>query len=137
MTDFLFPDRFNDNLAEEGVKFEVIDENDNVWGVFKCRLIDRTLPRWRTTMERIQRRYKNDHKTKLVDIRGELFVELSLVDWDMKDAKGKAIPYDKATAIKYFNDPRAKFALEYLFAMAEDVRNFQPDEQEGELPEGN
>lgn len=136
MTEFFFPDRFDNTLADDGVKFEVIDENDHVWGVFKCRLIDRTLPRWRTTLERVQRRYKNDNKTKLVDIRGELFVELSLVDWDMKDAKGKSIPFDKAVAVRYFKNDKAKFALEYLFAMAEDVRNYQPEEQD-ELPEGN
>lgn len=118
MTDeFYFPERFDSTLADDGVKFEVIDENDHVWGVFKCRLIDRTLPRWRTTMERIQRRYKNDNKTKLIDIRGELFVELALVDWEeVKDGKGKAIPFDKATAIRYFMNPRARFALDELFA---------------------
>ena len=129
MTDFHFPKRFDDTLAKDGVWFEVVDENDNEWGSFLCSSVDRTLPRYKIALEALQRKYKGRKKPG-EDFSAELFVQLSLNDWKLKDAKGKSIPYTREDAIKYFSQPEAAFVLNYLSALVEDVKNFQSEEQE-------
>lgn len=144
MTAFHFPTRYDETQADEGVWTSVVDEMDNVWGRFKLCLFDETTPRHRVTLERLQRKYpaKKGQPNAALKAKSqdewavELFVEMSVVDWEMKDAKGKAIPYTPEAAIAYLSDPRALFVLKEIGAFARDVRNFQPEEQE-ELPEGN
>lgn len=135
--EFEYPARYDEAIADDGVWTTVIDENDAVWGRFKLALFDITTQRYKTTLTRLQRKYRNrkgepaskDHMTV------EIFVEMSLVDWEVT-IKGKAVPFSKEAAIAYLNDDRALFALKALSEFANDVRNFQPEGQD-ELPEGN
>lgn len=144
MSDFFFPTRYDATQADEGVWTAVIDEMDNLWGRFKLCLFDETTPRHRVTLERLQRKYpvkkgqpNAELKAKKMDDWAiELFVEMSVVDWEVNDGKGKPIPFSAEAAIRYLSDPRALFVVRELGTFARDVRNFQPDEQE-ELPEGN
>lgn len=129
MTDFVFPTRFDTAIADEGIWFEVVDELDNEWGSFKCVLLDRGIPRYQHAVERLRRKHNGKRKVS-EDFKAELFVELALVDWKLKNAAGKDIPFTKESALSYFSNPRATFALDYLSALVEDVRNFQADEEE-------
>lgn len=144
MTTFHFPARYDDTLADEGVWTSVIDEVGNDYGRFKLSLFDELTPRYRSTLERLQRKYppKNGKPNATYMAMTEdqklilTFVELAMSDWEIKDEKGKAIPFSKEAAKEYFADPRALFVLRELSSFARDVRNFQPEEQ-AELPEGN
>lgn len=145
MSNFYFPKRFDSTQADEGVWTSVIDEMDNLWLRAKLCLFDENTQRYRITMERLQRKYPRGRNgqpnAKLKEMSAdalaiELFVEMSFVDWELKDAKGKLIPFSKEAAVEYLSQPEALFALSALGAFARDVRNFQPEEQE-ELPEGN
>lgn len=144
MTTFHFPARYDETQADEGVWRTVLDEVGNDYGRFKLCLFDELTPRYRTTLERLMRKYptKNGkanaaYAAKTDDQKNvEVFVELALADWEIKDAKGKLIPFSKETATEYFNDPRALYVLRELAEFARDVRNFQPEEQ-ADLPEGN
>ncbi|MDD1452639.1 hypothetical protein NHF48_019680 [Sphingomonas sp. H160509] len=144
MTAFHFPARYDEAQADEGVWTSVIDEVGNHYGRFKLCLFDELTPRYRVTLERLQRKYpaKNGRTNEAYAAKSddeknvEVFVELSLVDWEIKDEKGKAIPFAKDTAIAYLSDVRALYVLRELAAFARDVRNFQPEEQT-DLPEGN
>lgn len=136
--DFVFPSRFDEAQANDGRWFAVVDENDVQWGRFKCTLIDSTVPRYKIALERLQRKYggKSAKAKPGDDFTAELFIEMSLVDWDMKNSKGDVIPFSRQAAMAYFTNPRGAYALKQLLVDAENVANFQPEEQE-ELPEGN
>lgn len=154
MTTFKLPKaRFDRKLANDGREFYIEDENGTYYGTFKCALVDQTLPRYRTALERLQRKYQpNGPKGKRAEvdetIAAELFVELALLDWDgIFDAEDKPVPFTKANAIAYFTtceldeETGEKFyplawLLGRLSRESEDVRNFQPAEQT-EAPEKN
>jgi len=143
MSEFNFPTRYDEAAADEGVWTSVIDEMDNLWGRFKLCLFDETTQRYRLTMERLMRKYRNAAKSnpgskeKTNEERAvEVFVELALVDWEITNKAGKAIPFSKEAAVRYLMAPQALYVQNAIVAFARDVRNFQPEEQT-ELPEGN
>lgn len=140
MTDFFFPERFDVSLAEEGEWFEVVDENENVWGEFKCLLVDQTLPHYKVAIERLNRKYNTGSSKRKKkpgdDFAAELLVTMSLRDWKLNDAKGKPITYTPELAMKYFTNPKGAFVLTYLSERISDVRHFQTDEQ-NEAGEGD
>lgn len=144
MTEFHFPARYDETKADEGVWHVVLDELNQSHGRYKLCLFDELTQRYRVTLERLQRKYpaKNGRPNEAFAAMTEdqknieIFVELALVDWDIKDAKGKAIAFSKEAAIKALSAPSALYVLREIAAYARDVRNFQPEEQT-DLPEGN
>lgn len=122
--DFDIPTRFDTKVADEGVWFRVRDENGAEYGEFLCALIDKHNPRTTKIYERFNVRYK-----KLKDTPGyekklgaDVFIELSLIDWKLKNKKGVNIPYSRDAAMAYLL--AAPFVLEALGAFAGDVTNY-------------
>jgi hypothetical protein len=145
MSKFKFVKRFDSGKAEDGVWFRVEDEMENSHGRFLCPLFDPTTQRYRVTLERLQREYpksKNGQPHPTIKAMGDdavqkmIFVEMSLIDWEVEGADGKLIPFTKQDALEYFSEPESQYVYEYLRMNASDVRNYQPEEQK-ELPEGN
>lgn len=125
-TKWNFPKRFDNDIAEDGIWFEVVDENGNEWGAFKCQLIDKTTQRWKNAVARVVRERQRGN-SKVEHTNADLFVEMSLLDWRLKDGNGKAVAFSKDEAKDYFRQPEAEFVLEQLNARASDVTNYQPE----------
>jgi hypothetical protein len=138
---FDFPKLYDETLADDGEWFKVIDENDKLWGDFKCRLIDPTVPHYKIALERLQRKFRKNNPSKVTKkleedaIYIELFLELSLVTWrDVPGKGGKPVPFSRENAEKMFASRYGPFIFRGLQSKVEDRANFQSD-QESELDE--
>jgi hypothetical protein len=145
MTDFNFPDEFDARYtdASEGVWFNAKDRAGNHLGKFLCALIHDESPKVQTYRARQTRARKDDSELteeEQIDISRRMFIECSLLDWELKNAKGDPIPFDKKSAHEYFQtkdskgNARGARVMIDLFNRALNVLNYQPDP---ELPEGN
>lgn len=161
MSKFKLPKpRYDRSLANAGREIYITDENETYWGTFTVGLIDSSLPRYRLAVEKLTRKYQPNKgpKGKRVDIdetiAAELFVELALIDWkDVGDWRpnskdGATMPFTKENAVEFFTlheiDEETgdkiyltAWLLGRLSREAEDISNFQPEEQEGVDTEGN
>lgn len=128
MSKFAIPQRFENTLADDGQWFEVVDENENVWGEFKCRLMDQDSRTYKLAQERVHNRLEKLHRNKPVEkevLLREIFLDAVLVDWrKVPGANGKDVPYSAKDAREYFEAEGTKFALLNLMAFASDVGNF-------------
>ncbi|MGK2911227.1 MAG: hypothetical protein ACSLE1_15710 [Sphingobium sp.] len=130
MTDYFIPQRYDDKAAEAGVWFEIETERGEKYGSFLCTLIDKHNPRTVKAAERFRKRYdrlKNvpGYKEKM---NADLFVEISLIDWKLNDAKGKPIPFSRDEAIAYLT--AVPFVLEQLDRHASDALNYPGEDTE-------
>lgn len=135
MTDFNFdiPERFDTATADDGVWFAIHDENDRLWGEFKCAMIDPEARKTVLLRDRLKVKHAKDIRLKKLDaivVAREMFLELSLLDWKMTGKDGKAIKFSKEAATAYFNLPSTKYALDALLDYVQDVRNFQKADKE-------
>ena len=128
MSKFAIPQRFESTLADDGVWFGVVDENENHWGDFKCRLMDQDSRSYKQAQERVHTRLQKLHRNKPVEnevLLREIFLDAVLVDWrKVPGANGKDVPYSAQDAREYFEAEGTKFALLNLMAYAQDVGNF-------------
>lgn len=151
MTNFRKPPaRFNKAEANDGVKFEIIDDvTDFNYGTFRCGYFNTAVPRVKQIIEREERKLnaatrargrKDDHDEM---VKGAtIFAEAVLLDWDMKDDKDKAIPYSVKAAVEFFTahdtDEAGKkvyyndYVLGQLMELSRDILNFQSDASEGD-----
>lgn len=135
MTDFQFYDEYDKEVANEGVWFQGIDRAGNNYGSFLCRLIDRDQPATKTFFNRQGNKKQNVvSEEKQTEDTIRMFIECSLLDWDLKDIKGKPIEFDKKKAFEYFSNPKTHTFLMNLIQYSSDVNNYTADE---ELPEKN
>jgi len=131
MTDFNFdlPERYNETIADEGVWFSVYDENNRLWGEFKCALYDTDSRRMKKAQEALKVKYAKEIRTKSADaevLGTELFLDAILLDWKLNGKDGKAIKFSKEAASAYFaQKPVAKFVLPALLEYSQEVRNYQ------------
>ena len=137
MTDFAIPERYDETAANEGVWFVIDDENGNEYGSFKCRLIDQFSNRAELERKRIIQKYnlKDQRASKKMTDEDRMRIvlcESSLVDWEMKDAKGKKVPFSVEKALEYFSLDATKFVFVELLKIVGDVTNF-PVEAEIEV----
>ena len=132
MTDFNFhiPQPFDQQVADEGVDFEFFDKNKVHWGTFKCLYLDANSRKIKLAQDRIKQKYARELRLGTEDneaIGLELFLDAILVAWsEVKDGKGKEVPYSKEAAEAYFANPTVRaFVLPYLLEAVQDYRNFQ------------
>lgn len=129
MTKFAIPQRFSNDLADEGVWFEVVDENEITWGEFKCRLMDQDSRSYKLAQERVHTRLQKLHRNKPVEnevLLREIFLDAVLTEWrKVPGPDGKDVPYSADNAREYFETEGTKFALLNLMAFAQDVGNFK------------
>ncbi len=141
MSKFKLPKRYDMTKAEEGVWFDIADDNGVEWGKFKCRLIDDTSQRSELAYKRIRMKYASDIKTKKLneyDSIKVVFCEASLLDWaGIQDEKGKDIPFSLNDALEYFGMEETRWLLLQLSRLASDYTNFAADPTDAELPEKN
>ena len=143
MTTFAFPKRYDETVANDGVTFSITDENGNYWGDFTCRHIDEYSQRGELAYKRIRAKYAAQIRSKKLsdyDAIKVVFVEAALCGWSgIKDAKGKEVAFDIATALDYFSQDETKWLLVHLSRLASDMTNYAPAEDgaEVETPEGN
>lgn len=141
MTEFYFPDRYDENEAEEGVWFDITDERGQSLGKWKCSLFDRHSTRVQhllTRHARKQAKLVKAGKANKDSALASVFVEVCVHDWEMKNPKGEAIPFTKDNAVAYLTHEKASFASTLLIELASDVLNFQGDpEAESEEDLGN
>ncbi len=135
MSDFEFEmptARYDEDVANEGIELAVVNEAGGYYGTFKITLADDSNQRHRAKRNRYFKTSATRTRSmtplqKLVDE----FVELDLVGWqDVKGKGGKDVPFSKEAAKRYFNSEGAYFALEFLYAAARNVMNFQGDKEE-------
>ena len=136
MTDFTFdiPERYDAKIADDGVWFSIIDENERLWGEFKCAMFDTDSRRIKLIQDRIKTRYAREIRLKTVDneaLGREVFLEAILLDWRKVNSNGEPVDFSAEAAKAYFSNPKvAKFALPALIEYAQDVRNFQALDKE-------
>lgn len=137
MTDFNFhiPTRYDNATAEEGVWFEVVDENEHSWGEFKCAMMDEDDRRIKLATDRLKQKFAKEIRTKTVDVKviqRELFLAATLQDWrGVKDGKGKEVPFGAEAARAYFETPAvSRFVLPHLLDYAQDVRNYRGESKD-------
>jgi hypothetical protein len=134
MSKFAIPQRFESTIADEGQWFEVVDEHNNTWGEFQCRLMDQDSRTYKLAQERVHTRMQKLHRNKPVDnevLLREIFLDAVLVNWrKVPGADGKDVPYSAADAREYFEAEGTKFALLNLMAYAQDVGNFHKADKE-------
>jgi len=132
--DFAIPERFNTDVAEEGVWFEIYGEADQHFGDFKCVLADPESTKLKLAQERANQRNQKGLRTKAVktdDIAREIFLDVILVDWrEVKDGKGKDVPFSKAAAKAYFEAPGTKYVLQNLMVYSSDPTNYNKADPE-------
>jgi len=132
--DFAIPERFNDDLAEQGVWFEIYAEKNQHFGDFKCIHANPESTKLKLAQERAQQRNQKGLRTgafKNDDLVLEIFLDVVLVDWrGVKDSKGKDVPYSKAAAKAYFSTKGTKYALQNLMVYAADPTNFDKADPE-------
>jgi hypothetical protein len=124
--------RFDETLANEGVKFDVYDEHANHYGAFVCLLQDKHSPRYLSALEGVNKRLSVLQRTLSADqkkdrnvinkIAAEFFVDMSLIDWELEGEDGKAIPFTRADAIEYLT--LYPFVREKLDEYASDVTHY-------------
>lgn len=138
---FSIPKRYDAELADAGVWFNIVDENGNEYGEFKCRYLDEASPRTEVAYKRIRQKYAAQIRAKkLTDIEAVkvVFVEAVLMDWKgIKDEKGKEVPYEVATALDYFSLEETRWVLLQLGKLSGDVTNFAPEIVDVEAVEKN
>lgn len=155
MSNFVFHNRFDKKDAVDGKFFEIVDELGNDWGSFKCLLIDGNNPRFKAAAERNARKARAAEKALGNSKNEKLQIKLGLdaafdtwlVDWELKGANGKPIPYTRENVQAYFGASitdeetgesifPALWVFLKLSELARDPLHFQPEDQEG-LPEKN
>jgi hypothetical protein len=123
------PSRYNEELADEGVWFSVYDEDDRLWGKFKCAMYDADSRRFKQAFDRLKTKYAKEIRTKSTDAEkmgAELFLDAVLLDWEEVTVGGKEFAFTRANAELYFaHKPHLKFALPKLLEFSQDVRNYQ------------
>ena len=139
MSKFFIPKRYDENMAEEGVWFEVFDENDNFYGSFKLRFLDNTTNKTHLEAKRLMRKYKIDatgkgkrsdaekaaEATKFARV---IFCEMILCGWklpkDANDLNPKESEYTVEDGIEYFEQAGTEHVMVTLNHFAEDPTNF-------------
>lgn len=137
MTDFYFPPEFDDKYSDatDGVWFDIDDRAGNHLGKFKCALIHEENPKvqlYNQRMRRARKAGKELTEDEQVEAMKTIFLQCSLLDWDLKDAKKKPIPFDSGTAAAYFGTKRGQRVMADLFTLATNYDHYQPDEIEPE-----
>lgn len=139
MTEFkkTFPKRFDAKDAENGVWFDVYNENGDFYGSYKCCLFDKHNPYTKIKLERYDRTHRKELQAqgKKPDDQYAVvhfFVHTVLQDWKLLDDEGNQIPYSVENAISVLSDPEAAFVVEFLFNCAKDVTNFKEQAVEEE-----
>jgi hypothetical protein len=124
---FNIPKRYDADLAENGVWFNISDENGNQYGEFKCRFMDTTSQRTELALKRIRTKYASEIRSKKMgdwDSIKVVMAEGVLIDWKMKDDKGKDIPFSIEAALEYFSLEQTRWVLLELGKLADNVTNF-------------
>lgn len=126
MSKFAIPVRYDDSTAEEGVWFEVATEAGDEYGSFLCRHLDELHPRTTLQTKRVRDRFAGmkGKKADEWEILREIMVECVLLDWKVKDGKGKLVPFTKEDAREYFSEIDARYCLIALSRLSGDVTNF-------------
>lgn len=125
---FAIPQRFNSDLADEGVWYEVRGEEEQFYGKFKCRLIDEDSSTYKKSLERVTERHRKLHRNKEAprnEVLRDIFLDCVLVEWDgVPGADGKDVPFTKDNARNYFSTPGTGYVLNELWSYACDVGNY-------------
>ncbi len=125
---FDIPTRFDTDLADEGVVFEVESPRGDLYGKFKCRLMDQDSTSYRLKAEKINKemeRANRNAKTKDRELMIEVFVRAIIVDWSDVKAGGKDVPFSVENARAYFNQEGTRYVVDRLFEECRDAANFE------------
>lgn len=131
---FAFPKLYDENLADGGEWFPVLDENGKSWGEYRCRLIDNTVPHHKIALERLNRQYNQAAKRGVVKTEEDkildLFLEISLVSWRKVPGVDGDVPYSRENAELLFKSRYGPFVFQALLAKCTDKNNFASEAQE-------
>jgi hypothetical protein len=139
MAEFSFhiPSRYDESMASEGSWFDVVDEHGNLWGNFKMVLFDSDNPAIKKAQERTKFKFAKEIRLNQITndkLALEVFLEAVLIDWEVKDAKGKLVPFSVEAARAYFSQPKVfKFVFPQLLEYAADVRNYSTVDKDDAL----
>lgn len=134
MAKFKFPKRYDKDVAEAGVWFDVYDELGQHYGKFLLRYMNHNDPKLIAIRSRFIKANDVALKTKQLkdeDIVHHIFLEYSLLDWQGIQADGVDVPYSKEDAKEYFAEGEARFVMDQLTYYATSVESYQavsPDE---------
>lgn len=127
---FSIPNRYSNDLADHGVWLDLAYEDGTEIGEFKLKFFDTSGgQRAQLLQKRIQAKYAASalKKMKGDEFAKVLMLDEILIDWKIKDAKGKDVPYSREAAEAYFAHENAQWVLDQLAAFASDVRNYREE----------
>ncbi|KQN09963.1 hypothetical protein ASE85_03265 [Sphingobium sp. Leaf26] len=133
MSKFKLPKRVDADVAETGVWFDVYSELGDYYGKFKTRFFDTNSPKYQLLQTRMAKKYEVKRRTKVMsdnDFISIMFIEFSLLDWEVLGADDKLVPFTTDDAHEYFADHDAKYVLDQLIGFAMNVEFFQTLEPE-------
>lgn len=135
--DFDFVERFDEELAAEGRKFDVYAENGTFIASFTCAFYSFENRKVKLIQERVRRsnlkdiRIKGENDPDLSErMAREVFVEAVLQDWSGVTSKGKPVPFTKEAAMACFSHDKGKFVFGKLLGESMDINNFQGEDKE-------
>lgn len=142
MSKFYVPKRYDENVADAGVEFEIRDAFDNFYGAYTLRLIDPTSARGKLDDKRLVAKYGKLAKTgKLTqfDIMRLQLVEHSLTAWrlpvDPSAKKAEPVPLTHENAMEYFKLEETQWIVAELHAKATDYTNYSEVSDKAALAE--
>jgi hypothetical protein len=130
-----FPKRFDEQEAKKGVWFDVYDEHDNFYGSYLCRMFDKHSAVTKMFIEKYNRTYRKETSGQnfTQEMRDAHFlIHTCLMDWKLKDDKGKDVPYSVEEAMKVLSQEDAGYVVEFLFSCAKNTANFRPADHPAE-----
>lgn len=145
MSDFDFdaPLPYDETIADEGVGFTVV-LSGREYGTFHCIYLDPLSKKAEALDKKFEARHAKAIRTgKLKGIAKNklFFVEFILTGWsDVKDRKGKDVPFAIDAATAYFNGPAGDHVYAELWTNFTNSKNFVSEEffeADAEDAEGN
>ena len=124
-----FPKRFDEAEAKKGVWFDVYDEFDQYYGSYLCRYFNRHSATCKMMQERYDRVHKKELTGKKITVAesdAHYLVHVVLMDWKLKDDKGKDIPFSPEKAFEILSQDDAAYIVDFLFAQAKSAAHFRP-----------
>jgi len=139
---FAVPERYNADLASQGIEFKIDTVKGETVGVFHLIYFDRFTQRGRAQWKRMQLKYRKQAVSGVLspdDIQLRIFCEVVLVGWSkIFDGEDNEVPFSVETAIEYFQLDETQWVLEELNRLASNEANFceidEAEEEEAEEP---
>jgi len=123
-----FPKRFDEEEAKKGVWFDVYDEFDQYYGSYLCRHQNKHSAVYKMLVERYQRVHRKELSGGQISneaLDAHFLVHTILMDWKLKDDKGKDIPFSPAKAFEVLSQEDAAYVVEFLFSCSKNVSHYR------------